>query len=304
MRCGTGLLAAGLMIFAFLPPAHAYLASGDRVFVPTVVLPQQIAPGNDFYMWGSNQPLVGGADISEFNGTITKQITERLGVTLDDIWTRTGIPGAGPNYGFLNLDGEIKYLAVYDKPHEFLLSVGLDHEFGGTGAVRTGAFNSSANTPRIYFGKGLGDLDIGYLRPLAITGLVGYQLADTAPRPNQVQAGVSIQYSIPYLELKVQSLRLPEPLRGLSPITEIFFTVPGTELRLAHDRPDLSRRELRGRRLGFPGRGAGACIPGHCERRWRGRAAALVIRLPLRWRAARSAAVSERMRSFCKCARE
>ena len=224
--CRRGL-AAGLVLFALVPSAGAYLASGDRVFVPTVVLPQQIAPGNDLYIWGSNQPIAGDGKLTEFNGTFAKEITERLGIVVDDIWTRSHVPGNGAQYGWLNLDAEVKYLAVDDQPHEFLLTVGLDHEFGGTGAARAGASHFSANTPRLYFGKGLGDFDIGYLRPLAIRGLVGYQFSDSAPRPDLVQAGAVIEYSIPYLESKVQSLNLPEPFRRMTPITEIYFTMPG-----------------------------------------------------------------------------
>ena len=78
----------------------------------------------------------------------------------------------------------------------------------------------------MYFGKGLGDLDIGYLRPLAITGLVGYQIADMPPCPDLVTAGFVVEYSIPYLESKVQSLPLPELFRNLTPLTVVSFTVP------------------------------------------------------------------------------
>jgi hypothetical protein len=52
------------------------------------------------------------------------------------------------------------------------------------------------------------------------------QLADTAPRPNVVNNGFSVQYSIPYLESKVQNLELPDLIRGLTPMTEVLFTAP------------------------------------------------------------------------------
>src|SRR5439155_18232960 len=81
--------------------------------------------------------------------------------------------------------------------------------------------------PAVFFGKGLGDLDIGMLRPLAIAGLAGYQIADSRPRPNLVTAGLVVEYSIPYLQSKVQSLDLPEFIRGLTPMTEIQWTIPG-----------------------------------------------------------------------------
>jgi len=77
-----------------------------------------------------------------------------------------------------------------------------------------------ARTPTIYFGKGLGDLDIGYLRPLAISGTFGYLIADKSPRPDVVMPGFA---SIFYTLSRIQgpSPRSSRPDRGLTPITEL-----------------------------------------------------------------------------------
>lgn len=211
--------------------AHAYSAAGDRVFPATLMLPQ-IAPGDEFYVWGSTLPQSGGPPgaptrSSNFHATYMKTLTERLGIVIEENWTRLDKAARRPWLGWQNLDTEIKYLAVNDQMHEFLLTLGLDREFGGTGARRVGAFSAGATTPRVYFGKGLGDLDIGYLRPLAIAGIAGYQFADSRPRPNLVTAGFVVEYSIPYLQSKVESLGLPDPLRGMTPMTEFWLTVPG-----------------------------------------------------------------------------
>jgi hypothetical protein len=106
------------------------------------------------------------------------------------------------------------------------MSLGLDRETGGTGATRVGAFPSGATTPQLYFGKGLGDLDIGYLRPLAVTTFSAVALADTAPRPDVINNGFTVEYSIPYLQSKVQSFDLPNAVRNLTPMTEVLFTSP------------------------------------------------------------------------------
>ncbi len=86
---------------------------------------------------------------------------------------------------------------------------------------------SSATTPRIYFGKGLGDLDIGYLRPLAITGMLGYQIADAAPRPNLRDARLRRRIFDPVSAVEGAKPALPEFIRGLTPMTEVSFTIPG-----------------------------------------------------------------------------
>jgi hypothetical protein len=210
--------------------ASAYTASGDRIFPATLVLPQ-LTPGDEFYLNFSTLPLIGNGPgmpnrSTDLTATYMKSITDRLGIEVEETYSVLGQRSAGALYGWQNFDAELKYLAVNDIEHEFLLSLGVDRETGGTGALRVGASPSGATTPRLYFGKGFGDLNIGYLRPLAITGLGGVQIADFSPRPNLVTGGFVVEYSIPYLESKVHSFDLPEVLRGLTPMTEISLTTP------------------------------------------------------------------------------
>ena len=227
------MAAVAALVLAVGSPANqafAYSATGDRLFPATLVLPQ-IAPGDEFYIWADTLPQTPAGDgtgtrQSNFTAVYAKTITDRLGIVVEEGWTRLDRLGHGSWSAMQNLDTEIKYLAIDDQRHEFLLTLGLDREWGGTGAQRVGAFSSGATTPRVYFGKGLGDLDIGFLRPLAVAGLVGYQIADSPPRPNLVTSGFVVEYSIPYLQSKVQSLDLPEFVRGLTPMTEVLFTTP------------------------------------------------------------------------------
>jgi hypothetical protein len=228
-RCGAG---AVLVLLGWLFPvaAFAYTAAGDRVFVATGILPQ-IAPSDQFYTWGGTQPLAGGtvgapSRTTTFGGAYEKTITERLGIHLEDVWSRLDRTGAGSLYGFQNFETELKYLAVNNHEHELLLTLGVNREWGGTGAGRVGAPPQGATNPRVYFGKGLGDLEIGYWRPLAVSGFAGYLAADSAPRPDLVTTGFVVEYSIPYLLSKVQSFELPGIIRGLTPMTEVLFTIP------------------------------------------------------------------------------
>jgi len=212
-------------------PCRAYTAAGDRTFPASLVLPQ-IGPSEEIYLNGLTQPLTkagpGSASRDTSGTTVIEQlITDRLGVQIEETYTRIDRVGASSLLGWQNTDTEVKYLAIQDGIHEFLMTVGVDREIGGTGAIRVGADPSGATTPRLYFGKGLGDLDLGYLRPLAVRGLVGYQKADQSPRPDLVQAGFAIEYSIPYLESKVEAAPLPDFLRSITPITELFVNTPG-----------------------------------------------------------------------------
>jgi hypothetical protein len=210
--------------------ALAYTASGDRNFPATLVLPQ-FAPGDEFYLNYMMLPLstsgVGSANrTTSFTATWGKTITDNFGIFLDETYTRIGVEGGGTQWGWQNLDGSLRYLAINDLDREFILSLGLDRETGGTGAVRVGASPSGATTPQLYMAKGLGDLDIGYLRPLAVTTYTGVTVADKAPRPDVLNAGFTVEYSIPYLQSKVESLDLPDVIRQMTPMTEVLFTAP------------------------------------------------------------------------------
>ncbi|HEU0218703.1 MAG TPA: hypothetical protein VFQ90_18750 [Stellaceae bacterium] len=210
--------------------ALAYTASGDRNFPATLVLPQ-LAPGDQSYLNYSMLPQsshgAGTANrVSNFTATYGKSITDNFGIFLDETYTGVGIEAGGTQWGWQNLDGSLRYLALNNLDHEFILSLGLDREIGGTGAARVGASPSGATTPQLYLAKGLGDLDIGYLRPLAITTFSGMTIADKAPRPDVLNTGFTVEYSLPYLQSKVESLDLPDVVRKLTPMTEVLITSP------------------------------------------------------------------------------
>lgn len=212
-------------------PGHAYTAAGDRLFSATLLL-SQIAPGDEVYANVFDLPLSPGGPgtprhLTNTNLTLQKTITERLSFSVDETWTRLDQVGGNSIYGWQNQSLGLKYLAVADPDREFLLSAAVSRELGGTGARAVGANTLGATTPTLFFGKGFGDFDIGYLRPFALLGQTGYQIADTRPRPNLVNVGFALQYSIPYLQSKVANIDMPEFMRSLTPMTEVQFNIPG-----------------------------------------------------------------------------
>ena len=229
-RAGRIILAGFVLSLAASEDGFGYTASGDRIFAATGILPQ-IAPTDQIYSWAWTLPLSGktaGARrrITNVGGFFDKTITERLSLHFQDNWLRIDRVGAAARHGFANFESGFKYLAVNDHDREFLLTLGVNREWGDTGARQAGAARDGATEPRFYFGKGFGDLDIGYLRPLALTGFFGYQFADDRPRPDLVRTGAALQYSIPYLQSKVHSFDLPGVVRRLTPMTEILLTIP------------------------------------------------------------------------------
>ncbi|MEH2611863.1 hypothetical protein [Bradyrhizobium sp. AZCC 1693] len=186
----------------------------------------------------------------DFSGEYSKRITEAFAISIGSTYSVFSPPG-GPTgigaHGFQNLETTFKYRVFKDPAHEFVMSVGLSIEWGGTGADSIGAEPFNTYTPTIWFGKGFGDLPdtLSWLRPVAVTGQVGYAIpgsrstttfgidpdtgeitADTEFNPRVLNWGATIQYSMPYLKSAVIDLGLPEFVNHLIPLVEATLQTP------------------------------------------------------------------------------
>jgi hypothetical protein len=234
-----------------LSGTRAHEIVGNRFFPATIgiddpgVNDELSLPTVDSFNTGDNPPVRQRDISSEFS----KRITEDFAVSFGSTYTFLGpmdptAPGAN---GFQNLDTTFKYRVYKNPEHEFVMSVGLSVEWGGTGATSVGAESFNHYIPNIYFGKGLGDLPdtLSWIRPVAITGQVGYsiparnfttvfgidpdtgdQTIDTEFHPRVLNWGATIQYSMPYLKSAVVDLGLPEFLNHLIPLVEATLQTP------------------------------------------------------------------------------
>jgi hypothetical protein len=186
----------------------------------------------------------------DFSGEYSKRITEAFAISIGATHSSLAPPG-GPTgmgaQGFQNLETTFKYRLFKDPAHEFVMSVGLSIEWGGTGSQNVGAEHFHIYTPTLYFGKGLGDLPdtLSWLRPIAVTGQIGYAIpgrnstttfgidpdtgevsADTEFNPRVLNWGGTIQYSMPYLKASVIDLGLPDFINRLVPLVEATLQTP------------------------------------------------------------------------------
>ena len=237
-------LAALALAFALPSAAFAHSVAGNRIFPATLAIDD---PGVDdelalptFTYLPFNADGIAEYDFSfEFD----KRITPNLQVSVDDALTRLA-PGG---WSVQNLGLGIKYLSYVNAEHEFMASIGLDSEVGGTGTTRVGADPFSTLTPNVYFGKGLGDLPISLnlLRPFAITGQIGTSIPtdsrtttssidpvlgvpvyDTESNATTFNYGFTLQYSLPYMNANVREVGGPDFLKHLIPIVEAQFGSP------------------------------------------------------------------------------
>ncbi|MDE2375484.1 MAG: hypothetical protein KGL96_14770, partial [Hyphomicrobiales bacterium] len=201
-------------VFALLPfsPASAHCFVGPRFFPATLtvddpcVADEMSLPTVDWFKTG-DIPSASQTDVSaEFD----KRITEDLGFGISDVWSQIRTPGGPVAVGLGNLETTLQYQLLKNASTETAMLLGLEVDWGGTGNTSAGiATQYSTLTPTYYFGQGFGGLpdELGFARPLALTGQIGYQIPTTsfdtsagAFIPQVLVYGASLQYSMPYLK--------------------------------------------------------------------------------------------------------
>jgi hypothetical protein len=250
------LLRAGLpglaMALVPLSGSGAHEIVGNRFFPATLGIDD---PGvNDELSLPTVSNFKTGDDPSfrqrDFSAEFSKRITEAFAVSFGSTFSSLKPPG-GPTgigaSGFQNFDTTFKYRVFKNPEHEFVMSAGLSIEWVGTGAESVGAEQFNTYTPTIWFGKGLGDLPdtLSWIRPVAITGQVGYSIPgrnstttfgidpdtgnptiDTQFNPRVLSWGATIQYSMPYLKSAVIDLGLPDFINRFIPLVEATLQTP------------------------------------------------------------------------------
>ncbi len=214
---------AAAMAAIICAPASAFAHGvvGDRFFPATIATEDPFAADELALPTISYQD--GQTDIAL---DYAKSITRNFAVSLGGAWSHT--PDGD---GFQNTGAGFKYVFHRDEAHESILSAGIDAEFGGSGAARVGAENVTTLTPTLYFGRGFGDAPVDFLRPLAVTGSVGYAIPARAHDagetvPYSVEYGLAIEYSLRYFAANVHAEDWPRWVNQLTPIVEIAVDQP------------------------------------------------------------------------------
>ena len=227
-----------LLVSMHLSSASAHCFVGARFFPATLatddpcVADEMSLPTVAWSRTGDVPP----AKELDISGEISKRITEDFGVSIGSGWTQIRQPGNPTIAGFGDLETTFQYQLLKDAERETALLLGLIVDWGGTGATNSGIGTSySLLTPTFYFGQGFGQLPdtIGWARPIALTGQIGYRIpttsylvAQNAYVPQVLAYGGSLQYSMPYLKSEVQDLQLPDFINHLIPIVEAHFSTP------------------------------------------------------------------------------
>ena len=230
--------------------AYAHGFAGDHMFISTLLIDDPNVADEASLPTFSYLPQAsdGGAtpNLYGLGFEFDKRITENFGFAVNDGYNWLTQPGAKTANGWNNLAVTLKYKPYVNAEHEFMLSVGVERDLARTGANGTNGAaldndDSSSTTPTIYFGKGFGDIPVGWLRPFALTGELGYTIADKKLRvdpgtfepvnnglSNAWSGGLSLQYSIRYLSSQVKDYGLADFVNKLTPVVELSWSSPAS----------------------------------------------------------------------------
>jgi len=229
-RPSAGALAASATVLSLLGAhANAHGIVGNRFFPATLitddpaVADELTLPQIDLLRTADSPP----ATETDISGEWDKRITQDFGVAFEGEWTDLKTP-VGDVSGFQNFGTTFKYQAYSNAPHELMISVGLDIDWGRTGDPHVGADSTTTLTPNFYFGKGLGDLPDGlaWARPFAITGVIGYGVPLRGGDSRTLETGFAFEYSLRYLSSHVKDIGLPSLVNEITPLVELQLSTP------------------------------------------------------------------------------
>ena len=233
-HCRAAALAAAAILAA--QPAFAHAIAGVRVFPVTLTLDDPGVADEATIPEIQFQPEP-GSTTTQIQWEFDKTITPATALIYNQGYNFMQQKGAKNYSAIQNAVLTGKWQAWVSPEHEFLMSLGVQEEFNATAATaNAGGDMYGATSPTFYFGKGLGDLPIGNLRPLAVTGELSYAIPnrllnaalDNSGNPRAINAGLSIQYSIPYLESQVKDHGLGEFFGRLIPLAEMTYFTPAS----------------------------------------------------------------------------
>jgi hypothetical protein len=270
-------------------PASAHAIAGARVFPVTLTMDDPGVADEASFPTFSWQRSAGPSNQYNLQWEFDKTITPTTALIYNQGYSWLQSSGAKTQTGFENAVITGKWQAYVSAEHEFLLSGGVQNELNGnqhTQSIGGDAYGSVS--PTLYVGKGMGDLPVDALRPFAVTGELAYAIpyrrlntaGDNSGSPPIWNAGVSIQYSLSYLQSQVKDYGFPEFVNRLIPILGDNVEHAGgwSRLRLALAAHLRARRDLSRRYVPVRHRGVDPRQPGDRPERGGHRPASLLLR--------------------------
>jgi hypothetical protein len=243
LRSLSALILACLILLGLPMWSWAHGFAGQRFFPTTLAIEDPFVSDElSFRLRHIKEPGEPPTVTTEIDAEYSKRLTPLLGLSLGGSFLHLAPDEGSTENGFGNLEVGAKYQLVTSARHEALLSLGLTAEVGGTGSRSVGADSFSTLSPRLFFGKGFGDLPetVPFFRPFALTGVFGANFPtrsqtvttqldlisgafsqEVERNPITLTWGITLQYNLQYLQAFVKDVGLGVPFNRMIPIVEL-----------------------------------------------------------------------------------
>ncbi len=212
--------------------AHGY--AGQRFFPTTFQVDDPFI--SDEFSILINRAKGPDAKTTQIDIDYSKRIVPNFGLEFHEAYLHVRANDGSSANGWDNLGIGAKWQFLTNDHHELIISAGTDFDIGGTGAHRI-AESFTTISPALFFGKGFGDLphSVGFLRPFAVTGVVGPNFPSRAGNasvnpltgeteiernPTTLTWAFCLQYSFIYLQSFVKDIGLGNPFKRMVLVAE------------------------------------------------------------------------------------
>lgn len=212
-------LPAIAVVCGFIPAgAHAHAIAGQRLFPSTLTFDD---PGI-----GAELPLVfshlraDGVTQDDLGIAVTKPVTQNFSLIAGTDYVGVSQAGAPASHGWGNFEFGGVWQVYRNAASESIGSFSISRSFAHTGS-RVTRDDFSTWSPAFNFGQGFGNAHADWLRPFALTGSLGLDLPNDRNEPRMLNWGLSLQYSVPYLQNFVKYAGIKAPFDKMIPIIEL-----------------------------------------------------------------------------------
>ncbi len=218
------LLTAALAFVSTLPAvATAHGFAGKRFFPATLAVEDAfVADEADFlgsYTKGHDD-AGNESQTTAISAEFAKRLSKDWQFSIGNAFSRLSATGQPTLSGWDNFEVGVKYQAFIDPQSESALAFGLSAEVGDTGnsaIVET----STSYGPAMYYAKGFGNVSADWAKPLAFTFVAQPTFSTESGAGESLEWGMTLQYSLPYMQSFVHDTGMSEPFRSMIPLLEV-----------------------------------------------------------------------------------
>jgi hypothetical protein len=217
-RVRLGLALATILLLGGTGNADAHAIAGQRLFPSTLTFDDP-GIGAEFPLVFSRIRTDGGYQ-NDLSLSLTKPITPGFSLLVATDHLGLSQPGAPATHGWGNVSVGGVWQVYRNADTESIGSFSISDSIAHTGSRAT-RDSYSTWSPEFDFGKGFGNARAAWMKPFALSGLLGLDLPTDSRAPRMLDWGTSLQYNVAYLQDFVKYVGIKPPFNKMIPIVEL-----------------------------------------------------------------------------------